>query len=353
LQKEKIINKILEWYSLQKRELPWRSTKNPYRIWISEIILQQTRIAQGLPYYHKFVEKYPTLQCLADASESEVLRMWQGLGYYTRARNMLLCAKTLQTEHGGHFPETFEELRQLKGIGDYTAAAIASFAYGRKVAVVDGNVFRVLSRVFGMGDDITSTMGKKNFNTMANYLVPEEAPDVYNQAIMEFGALQCVPKNPKCEICPLSNGCFAFRNSSPEAFPVKTRKPKNRKRYFFYFVIKDGEYFYMKLRGPGDIWTGLYDFFMVESDVMKGFDEVARMVSLEFEAEIGLNKESAVYKHLLTHQTIYAQFFQVIIGSGNIEKFITSNNLIRLSEIEIEGLPKPNLISNFLNRRFF
>jgi A/G-specific adenine glycosylase len=348
MEKEILAQKLSTWYQTHKRQLPWRGTTDPYKIWISEIILQQTRIDQGLPYYKKFLERFPTLQHLADATETEVLSLWQGLGYYTRARNMLYCAKILQYDFEGHFPENYDELCRLKGIGEYTAAAIASFAFGKKVAVLDGNVFRVLSRVFGLDDDIMSAAGKKMFSKLANELLPDKDSDISNQAIMEFGALQCVPKNPDCNACPLKELCFAFRNSNPHAFPVKRKKKMVRTRFFSYFAIMDELGYYMRLRQPGDIWTGLYDFYMLESNGMKGFDEAAGIVKSKYGAELKLNHQSNVFKHQLTHQTIYAIFFRVSLGNGSAARLIAENRLTSFSEKEIISLPKPVLISKFL-----
>jgi A/G-specific adenine glycosylase len=218
---------ILSWYRANPRELPWRGTADPYKIWLSEIILQQTRIAQGTPYYLKFVAAFPTVQDLATASEEEVLRLWQGLGYYSRARNLHACAKSIWFEHGGKFPDTYQKLLLLKGVGSYTASAISSFAFGEAKAVVDGNVFRVLARFFGISTDIASPKAKKEFEGLANQLIPHQNPGEYNQAIMDLGATVCKPRQPICGACPFQQKCMAFGMGQVEQFPVKSKKIKH------------------------------------------------------------------------------------------------------------------------------
>src|SRR5690606_27237509 len=232
--------KIVEWYHENHRKLPWRDTRDPYRIWLSEVILQQTRVAQGLPYYHRFISHYPTVYALASAPEEEVLRHWQGLGYYTRARNLIRCAKVVVSQHGGSFPSSYEELKSLPGIGDYTAAAIASIAFDEPVAVLDGNVFRVLSRYFGAWNDIAQPSSRKVFADLASMLVPNEYPGIYNQAVMEFGALCCLPKAPQCAECILAPGCYAREHRAQALLPVRNVRKKARKRYFYYFVFMNG-----------------------------------------------------------------------------------------------------------------
>jgi len=257
--------KIISWYEENKRDLPWRHTRDPYKIWLSEIILQQTRIAQGLPYYNRFVESFPDIISLADAKEDRVLRLWQGLGYYSRARNLHACAKKVRDELGGIFPQSFQELKKLPGIGSYTAAAIASFAFHEPVAVVDGNVYRVLARVLGSDQDISSSEGKAFFYEKANELIDKRQPDIYNQALMEFGALHCTPQNPKCDSCIFVKSCFAYQNGMQGVLPVNAKKQSIRKRYFTYIVIEYRGRLFMKKRQHGDIWNGLYDFFLIES----------------------------------------------------------------------------------------
>ena len=253
--------KLIDWYHHQRRNLPWRHTRDPYFIWLSEVILQQTRVAQGLPYYQQFTEAYPTVFDLAAAPEQEIMRLWQGLGYYSRARNLSQTAQFIVQEQNGQFPDSYHKLLKLKGIGPYTAAAIASFAYDEAVAVVDGNVYRVLARVFGLATDITSTEGKKQFAQLANELLDVSQPATYNQAIMEFGALQCTPVSPDCLLCPFQANCVANATGQIAKLPVKTKKTKVRERFFNYFVIIKNQEIALKQRTDRDIWQQLYDFY--------------------------------------------------------------------------------------------
>lgn len=350
MRKTEFSQKLIIWYRQNKRDLPWRNTSDPYKIWLSEIILQQTRISQGLPYYLTFIEKYPTLSDLAQAPEDETLRLWQGLGYYSRARNMLNCAKTLQSEYGGRFPQTYDELRKLKGVGAYTAAAIASFSYKQRTAVVDGNVYRALSRIFGVHDDITTAKGKRTFSQLANELIPEEAPDQHNQAIMEFGALQCTAKNPRCGDCPFSKTCYAHLHDKQHALPVKSKKPKSRNRTFHYIVIRDKEAIWMRKRKEGDIWSGLYDFMLVEHGGTGDFSDLRdRFPDLDFQ----LVQTSEWRRHILTHQNIHARFY-VVKASVNARRMAADRyHLAPYSPREAADLPKPILIANFLNELRF
>ncbi|RZK92973.1 MAG: A/G-specific adenine glycosylase, partial [Hymenobacter sp.] len=257
---------MLAWYPRHRRDLPWRHTRDPYAIWLSEVILQQTRVAQGLPYYLDFLSSYPTVEALAAAPEQEVLRHWQGLGYYSRARNMHHTAQQIVREFGGRFPATYAGLRQLKGVGPYTAAAIASFAFDEAVAVLDGNVFRVLARIFGLHADIAAPSSRKEFQALADlHLPPSHAAD-FNQAIMEFGALQCTPAKPDCLFCPLQSECWAFQHGQVALLPVKAKAKAARTRHFHYLVLRHGGQLYLKERPGGDIWQGLYDFALVETD---------------------------------------------------------------------------------------
>jgi A/G-specific adenine glycosylase len=325
---------LINWYNEHKRALPWRSDPQPYRVWLSEIILQQTRVSQGLPYYHRFVERFPTVKDLAAASEQEVLRLWQGLGYYSRARNLHKCAKQVCENYNGIFPQNFEGLKKLPGIGDYTAAAIASICYKEPVAVVDGNVYRVMARVFGIDTPINSPKAKTIFFDLGNQLIDSAQPDQYNQAVMEFGALHCTPKNPQCEDCPLGKICVARQKGLQGMLPLKDKKLKVRKRYFYYLVRKSGQWLRMKKREGKDIWQGLYDFDLIESATP--LDEKALAL------QTGKMKIvwSAEYKHVLTHQTIFARF--AILETKDKEE-----NYFSLKKIA--ALPKPVLISKFLD----
>jgi len=345
---------LLQWYPVNKRELPWRNTQNPYIIWLSEIILQQTRVAQGLPYFNKFLEKYPTVKDLAEAPDEEVLRMWQGLGYYSRARNLHACAKQVTDELGASFPQNYADLLKLKGVGTYTAAAIASFAYKEQVAVVDGNVFRVLSRYFGLSEDIGTPQGKKRFEFLANQLIPADQPDIFNQAIMEFGAIQCTPKNPDCDMCPLKESCFALRQDMISLLPVKEKKVKVRSRNFVYYHIKCGDHLIVKKRGGKDIWEGLHDFPMEEVEDLQSYkiQDSAYLDKLQaLEADILLEPEIN-YKHILTHQRIFSTFVGINIAPkylGKLDHWAYGQGWMLITAEMFEELGKPKLIVNYLN----
>lgn len=345
---------MLDWYPRYKRDLPWRDTKNPYIIWLSEIILQQTRVAQGLPYFEKFLTHYPALEDFAAAPLDEILRHWQGLGYYSRARNMHHCAIQIQQDHRGEFPGTYAGLLRLKGIGTYTAAAIASFAFGEAVAVVDGNVFRVMSRFFGMEEDINSTVGKRKFQQLANDLVPKKHPGEYNQAVMEFGALQCVPINPDCGSCTLSAGCFAFKHGVVSGLPVKVNKTKIKQRNFVYLHIECGDYIVAKQRGEGDIWQGLYDFPLeeVSSDIAEGEFKPVKYQRLLKLGSLIVGESPAKYRHVLTHQRIFATFVKFMVPAGNLPAltdWVADSGFQLLTIDQLEKLGKPRLLLKYLN----
>ena len=282
-------NTILRWFSENGRELPWRMTRDPYAIWLSEIILQQTRIVQGLPYWQRFMQRWPTVETLAAASEDEVLREWQGLGYYSRARNLHMAAK--QISEAGGFPTTMQGLKSLKGVGDYTAAAIGSIAFDLPAAVVDGNVYRVLARHFGIDTPINSTKGKKEFTALAERMLPADKASAYNQAVMDFGALQCTPSNPQCACCPLTETCVALRTNTVDKLPVKERKLKIKERHFSYVYIRCNGQTTLHRRPSGDIWQGLYEPWLTES-VPSGAIMLKQGV-----------------RHVLTHQVLYADFW--------------------------------------------
>ena len=339
--------KVVEWYEENKRILPWRNTKDPYKVWLSEIILQQTRVSQGLPYYMSFVREFPTVHDLASAPVQKVLRLWQGLGYYSRARNLHKGAKELSKKFNGKFPSTFVELKQLPGIGDYTAAAIASFSFGEAVAVVDGNVYRVLSRIFGVDTPINTPAGKKYFFELANALINKDDPATFNQAIMEFGALHCTPKNPSCAACVFRSACVAYKNESQQLLPVKLATKKSRKRYFNYYVVKSKQSLLMNSRNGKDIWTGLYDFYLVEntnaSKPEKAFNENPFLKSLK--PKIASTELSKTYKHILSHQTIFARFTLITLTE---KPNSLPQNLQFYSIKKVAELPKPVLISRFL-----
>lgn len=347
------------WYDHNKRDLPWRKSRDPYVIWLSEIILQQTRVKQGLPYFEKFLDAYPSVEKLALADEQAILRRWQGLGYYSRAKNLHACAKIILVKYKGSFPNNFKELLFLKGVGKYTAAAIASFAFNERVAVVDGNVYRVLSRVFGIDDDIASSEGQKKFQLFAEKLLPEHDAATYNQAIMEFGALQCVPVNPACEGCINKTFCFAYKFKMQDQLPFKTNKVKVRTRHFNYFVIRGEGKILMKERVQKDIWSGLYDFYMVESARSEEVDIIDDIIIERLKlAGMTISDTSKTYKHILTHQRLFAKFYLVDLPDlANVElAFGNLKDAERykfFSNDEIMELPKPILIDKYLTENIF
>lgn len=357
LSKELFATRLVAWYQDFQRDLPWRKTNNPYRIWLSEVILQQTRVAQGLPYYQKFIEKYPTVQALAAAEEEAVLRLWQGLGYYSRARNLHACARMIVSEWGGEFPVTYQALLQLKGVGKYTAAAVASIAFNESVAVVDGNVYRVLSRVFGIEKDITTTQGVKTFADLAQSLLLKKKPGLYNQAIMEFGALHCTPVNPQCASCIFRDGCVAFHTGKQRTLPVKSKKVKIKKRYLHYLVIECKDQLYMKRRPTSDIWAGLYDFYLVEDDQVRDLDNLEdELLALARHHRLSMTKSPVLHKHVLTHRHLYVYFFRVQATASFLEE---AQSLLQQASVsaftvkQVQELPKPILIDNFLKKEFY
>ncbi|SRR5258706_11813612 len=350
MRKEFFGEKIIEWYQTNHRQLPWRKTSDPYRIWLSEVMLQQTRVAQGLPYYERFIKSYPTVFDLAKATEQSVLRLWQGLGYYSRARNLHRCAKYVVKTFNGEFPASFEELKKLTGVGSYTAAAIASIAFREPVAVVDGNVFRVLARIFGVETDIASSEGKKYFFSLANELMNKNRPDLFNQAVMEFGALHCLPKNPKCSDCIFSKSCAANQKNLQNLLPVKSKKLKIKTRYFYYFIICDKKKILMKQRQDRDIWRGLYDFYLIETSRKQKPEMLMKKDKLLLKSTV--TSESKVFKHVLSHQKLIVKFVQVHpIFTKNFELIAGTVGLKRFVKRKVSDLPKPILIDRFLQEK--
>lgn len=324
---------LIKWYNLNKRDLPWRSENDPYLIWLSEVILQQTQVAQGLAYYQRFIQKYPTVTRLARAKEDEVLKLWQGLGYYSRARNLHAAAKFIQTEYRGVFPAAYGQIRALKGVGDYTAAAIASFAYGLPHAVVDGNVYRVLSRLFGIEAAIDLPGSKKIFQQLADELLDKKQPGLYNQAIMEFGSQYCRPVNPDCDNCIFAARCAAYKTNKVALLPQKAKKIKVKTRYFSYLVVVDPrQQVLVNRRGENDIWQGLYEFHLVETQNEIAAGELLARSDVQelIGRSYSLKYSSGLYKHVLTHQHLYARFY--VIGAGRA--FAPKQKTIALRDLQ-------------------
>ena len=341
---------LINWYAENHRDLPWRHSPTPYQVWLSEVILQQTRVNQGMDYYLRFIERWPTVTDLAKASEEEVLKMWQGLGYYSRARNLHHCAQQIVTEHGGQFPADYEKLRQLKGIGSYTAAAIASIAFNLPHAVVDGNVYRVLSRIFDIDTPININEGQTLFAQLADDLLNREQPGLHNQALMEFGALHCTPKNPNCLLCPLQAQCLAFAHQTVMQRPVKQPKVKVTTRYFNYLVIRINDSVYLHKRSDNDIWKNLYDFPCIESEQPMSVEEVVETEKFKQLLEskpFSIAKVSPVFTHKLTHRTIMAQFIEIKLEQKLLQ--IETKGLFLTRETDLNNFPIPRLIDLYLN----
>jgi len=338
-------NSLLLWYLQNKRDLPWRNTTNPYFIWLSEIMLQQTRVAQGLPYFLSFIEAFPSIFDLAIADEEQVLKLWQGLGYYSRARNMHKTAQIVAFEFDGNFPDNYNDLLKLKGIGEYTAAAIASFAFNEVVPVVDGNVFRVLSRYFDIITDIATSGAKKEYAALAKELIPKDKPALFNQAIMEFGALQCMPKKPNCNICIFNNSCVALKKKKVAELPVKSKKTKVTYRYFNYVIFLDNdENTIITKRTQKGIWQNLYEFPVIETNEDLDFDIIVNKINEKFSEnaitsiEI-FNNQQIIHK--LSHQKLHINFYKVTISNKIIDGI--KLNLIR-------NFPFPIVIYNFIEK---
>lgn len=344
---------IVSWYHKNKRDLPWRATKNPYLIWVSEIILQQTRVNQGINYYLRFVSKYPTIKSLASANIDDLMKIWQGLGYYSRVRNMHLAAKTIVSDYSAQFPNLYTEIIKLKGIGEYTAAAIASFSFKLPYPVVDGNVYRLLSRFFGIYSPINTSKGKKIFYDLAYKHLNKIEPDTYNQAIMEFGALQCIPQNPSCKLCPLIKNCFAYSKNKVSELPVKNSKPKIKKRYFNYFIIIfKGKNTLIGLRKEKDIWNSLYEFPLIETSKVidiKEFNKNLSIQKLVKDTNYSLISKSELIKHVLSHQHIYTTFY--IIQTNKLNKYIL-DSYEQVSFNSLKRYAFPRLIDKYLKESY-
>ena len=335
---------LLNWYEENRRDFPWRNTRDPYRIWLSEIILQQTRTAQGLPYYESFLAHFPTVFDLATAEEEKVLKLWQGLGYYSRARNLHASAQWIVQENNGVFPQEFKSLLQLKGVGDYTASAIASICYNEPQAVVDGNVYRFLSRYFGISTPIDASNALKTFKEKATALMNGFSPNLFNQAVMEFGALQCTPKQAQCDSCPFHTNCFAFQQQQVYAFPIKAKRTKVRKRYFNYVVLKtpSGKTVAQQRTTKG-IWQNLYEFPLLESEAplsqkqLLTHKDFPQAWKATMKGLFALNETPV--KHLLSHQQLFIRFWELQL-TLELDGAITID--------ELESLPVPVVIQHFI-----
>ena len=341
-----ITKKLINWYSVNKRDLPWRNTTNPYFIWLSEIILQQTQVVQGLPYYVAFTTNYPTVFDLANAEESQILKLWQGLGYYSRARNLHASAKYIVADLNGVFPSTYNEIIKLKGVGDYTASAIASISFNEKTAVVDGNVYRALSRIYGISTPINTGKGFKEFKALAQELIDKKEPATFNQAIMEFGARQCKPKNPDCAVCPFNGKCIALQKDSISELPVKLKTLKVKKKYFNFIVLLslDQKTILEKREGKG-IWQNLYQFPLIEtvkpSDIATIETELMGFSILKNKKySVSLYNEVDII-HKLSHQHLFTKFWIVTTDQKLPEG---------VSVEKITDFPVPILIGNFIER---
>ncbi|MDE6452365.1 MAG: A/G-specific adenine glycosylase [Odoribacter sp.] len=335
---------LIRWYIENKRQLPWRETTDPYQIWVSEIILQQTRVAQGLGYFNRFMERFPDVRTLADAEEDEVMRYWQGLGYYSRARNLHAAAREIRDRFGGEFPRKYEEVLSLKGIGEYTAAAICSFAWRQPYAVVDGNVYRVLGRVFGIDTPIDSGAGKNEFAELARVLLDKERPDLYNQAIMDFGAVQCTPRVPDCLYCPLRDGCVAFASGKVGDLPVKSGKTVVKPRDFNYLHIHCKGVTLLSRRNAKDIWRNLYEYPLIETGKAMDFADLQQtgeygrlMAGVN---EIRVLRMLEMPKHVLSHRIIYACFYELEVS--NFSEGM--NSYVQVCDAELEKYAVSRLI---------
>lgn len=339
------------WYKENGRDLPWRQTNDAYVIWLSEIILQQTRVEQGMPYFERFLSHFPTVSSFAAAEEEEILRLWQGLGYYSRARNMHKAAKMVMEKYDGMFPQSYTDALTLTGVGEYTAAAISSFSSNEDRAVLDGNVFRVLSRYLGIDVAINTGAGKKLFQSVADELLPPGQAGVYNQAIMDFGALQCKPKGPLCEGCIFQYDCVAYREDKVLALPVKQKGKGSKSRYFHYFIIEEGDSILMSKRGEGDVWANLYEFPLLETVESVSLEELTALADYRrYFDGVTLEPLGVEVKHVLSHQNIYARFYRIVDVHAVKEKKDGWN--YHLLE-NLDKLAKHKLIFSFIDRFMF
>ena len=319
---------LISWYEDHKRDLPWRGEPDPYKIWVSEIILQQTRVQQGWDYYLRFIDNFPDVKALAEADEDRVLKVWQGLGYYSRARNMHAAAREIMEKHGGHFPNEYDKILSLKGIGNYTAAAISSIAFGLPYPAVDGNVIRIVSRIFGICDDVTQPVVVKKITAICEMEIDNKRPGVFNQAAMDFGAIQCVPRNPDCDECPFQSSCYAYNNHLVDILPVKKKKAESKHRYFHYTVYLSDSQTIIEKRTGSDIWRNMYQFPLTETD-----------------SEEYADKPLFSIREVLSHQIIHAAFYVKTVKK--LPKL--SQNQLVIPFDDMEKYPMPKIMTEFLN----
>ncbi len=339
-------HQLLEWYEKNKRELPWRETSDPYKIWVSEIILQQTQVKTGIKYYDKFITTFPNVKALSIAKEIEVLKIWEGLGYYRRALNMLHAAKTIVYDYNNIFPIKYNDLIKLKGIGAYTAAAISSICYNEKRAVVDGNVYRVLSRLYNIKTPINTHIGKKKFQKIADELIPNKNPGTYNQAIMDFGSIHCKKNNPKCNICPLIKNCKGLIFNNIDNLPVKQLSKKLKIRHFNYLFITDDDYFIIEQRGSSDIWSKLYQLPLIESGapmnrkllIQNNYFEPFNILDIKHEYNTN---------HILSHQKLIISFWKI-----NTDRIKSNTIAIRIKKTDIKKYPFPKPLQKYFNKAY-
>jgi A/G-specific adenine glycosylase len=342
---------IINWYNQNKRDLPWRKTNSPYHIWLSEVILQQTRIAQGLDYYLQFIEKYPEIEDLAIAPFDEVLRLWQGLGYYSRARNLHYSARMIVAKYGGRIPDNYTDLIKIKGVGPYTAAAVASIAFKQPVALVDGNVSRVLARLYSVKEPVNSGAGKAELSRLANEILDPSQPGIHNQALMEFGSMVCLPKNPLCGNCVLSEMCLAKLNHETGLYPIKERKIKLRTRYFNYLLIQYHENIFLHKRIQKDIWYLLYEFPLIETGSALSFSKLTKHPAWKLifgNGKVSLLDGPKQYKHQLTHQTLHCFFYHVKV---NVRPEFRGDEYILIPYDRMDEFAIPRAIGRYLSEQ--
>lgn len=340
---------LLHWDKFNKRVMPWKGEKDPYKIWISEIILQQTRVVQGIGYFNRFIEAFPTIQDLAEAEDDKVFKLWEGLGYYSRCRNMITTARIVVSDYKSIFPNNYNTISSLKGIGPYTAAAIASFAFNLPYAVVDGNVLRVLSRFFGISDPIDETASRKNFNELANALLNKENPAQYNQAIMDFGATICKPKAPLCNMCPLQTDCVALKTNWVNKLPIKSKRVLKKSRYFHYVLFKYKNTIFCRKRIEKDIWQNLFEFYLVEAEKMLTTLELFETEAIRNilnEIKYNLKEVSVIHKQQLTHQIISGRFYVIEVDSY----LQLEEGFMAVEENKLRSLAMPKFIFSYLDQ---